>query len=202
MRPSFLRLWEAAHALTEADLTIGRRWYRDARTQLDVRAKLYGIPEPVVVAAAATLTPGLRWDRTLRLLDTLLEAADMGHPMPVVGDATFGFRDRRKAWLTLRTGDTSHCTGPKVEPFEHALNGDESAIVVDRHMVRLAVGLDVRQLHDAAMDRIRASLWTVAWAMREQPAHLQAALWTVGAKPLDRARADPHSGPDGGQSAG
>lgn len=177
--PAFVRLWRAAQSLSAEQRAAGRRWYPDARTALDERAERYGLPEPVVVAAAATLTPGLQWDRTMRLLDRLLEALDLGNPMPLTGDATFGYRDRLKAWRMLQTGDITGCSGPKVEPFARALAGDHSAIVIDRHLVRIATGADVRQMHHAAMDRIRASLWTVAWAMGEQPAHLQAAMWTA-----------------------
>lgn len=190
--PSFVRLWDAARSLDAGALDAGRHWYREAQWRLRGIADANDIPTPIVIAAAAALSPGLRWERVLWLLRVLIEAQQIGAPIPRGGDATFGFRDRQKAWEILRTGDTTHCRGDKVEAFRRALGGDMTAVVVDRHLIRLATGRDVvKSMTTNDKGRIRAALWTIAWSMREQPAHLQAALWSasvrteVPSKPID-----------------
>lgn len=191
-QPSFSRLWWHVKSLTPEQWANGRRWYADAVADLAFRADEFGVDLDLIVVLAAVLTPGLRWRKTLTVLDMLLSAHRRHEPdFPKTGDATFGFRDRAKAWEILQTGDRSLCTGAKVEPFARALAGDGSAIVVDRHLVRLATGAETNQLQPAAMERIRASMRVIAWALGEEPAAIQAALWEtkagteVPAKPID-----------------
>jgi hypothetical protein len=181
-RPSFSRLWHNAQRLTREQREEGRLWYPHESWRLTRLGQTYGIPAPVVIHAAAALTPGLRWERTMLVLGNMLDAYSVGaRTWPRGGDATFGYRDREKAWEILRTGNLRLCSGQKVVPFAAALSGDLDAVVVDRHLVWLATGADVRQVGPAAMARIAAGVRVLAWSYGMAPRDVQAALWALRA---------------------
>jgi hypothetical protein len=167
--------------LTPDDLAEGRLWWPRARDEVAWLADYYRVPFRRLAHAAAALSPGLRWTKTLDVLRLLLDARAAGEPTyPRTGDATFGFRDRQKAWAILAGGEGSGlCRGPKVEAVLANLLGDLDAVAVDRHIVRAATGSDRRQVSPAASTKIAGAMRLLASIRGMRPAELQAALWVA-----------------------
>lgn len=181
-KPSYIRLWRAASELTTDDWEAGRAWYPKAIVHLESEADHWRLEYARVAYAAAVLSPGLSWRATMEVLHLLLWTRAQGKPLPIgEGHMTFGARDRRKAWALLDAEEPEeYVSGPKVAPFAMALLGATDVAVVDRHIIRIATGVDTA-LGPSAMDMIAASLMTIAWAKREPTTVVQAALWCAKA---------------------
>lgn len=178
-------LARAVDRLTPDDLSEGRLWWPRAADEVAWLADQYRVPFRTLAYAAAALSPGLRWEATLEALQLLLDARAAGEPtFPRTGHATFGFRDRAKAWAILAGGRDAwqQCRGPKVEAVVANLLGDLTRVAVDRHIVRAATGSDRRQVSAAAAAKIERSLALLATLRGVRPAELQAALWVHSAK--------------------
>lgn len=173
-------LARAASELTPEDWDEGRLWWPRACDEVNWLAGHYGVPYRTLTYAAAALSPGLRWEATLDTLRDLLDARAAGEPtFPRTGHATFGWRDRRKAWAILTGGRDAWqaCRGPKVEAVAANLLGDLNAVAVDRHIVRAATASDRRQVSPPASAKIAEAVRVLAVVRGVRPAALQAALW-------------------------
>lgn len=185
-------LARAADQLTPDDLAEGRLWWPRATDEVAWLAGHYRVPFRMLAYAAAAVSPGLRWEATLDVLRDLLDARAAGAPtFPRTGHATFGFRDRAKAWAILEGGPDAwqRCSGPKVEAVAANLLGDLDAVAVDRHIVRAATGSDRRQVAPATAVKIAGAVRLLAVIRGLRPAELQAALWVHSSKSERRAAA-------------
>jgi len=172
-------LWAAVRDVSPSECHAGSQWYDKAFAELCLLGLKYGIGPRVMVCAAATLSPGLRWTATVELLERLLIAHRDGESMPRNGHATFGFRPRERAWQIIRTGIASS-RGVKVEAFAAALLGDTDAVVVDRHLIDAAGlgGTDRRRSISAAQRRrVADTVRSFAAVLGVTPRDLTTALW-------------------------
>ena len=163
----------------------GREWYAVEAARLEGMALVLGVPAGILKAAAAVLSPGNSWSVLLERLPLFAEAvcrADfpgMGPSRPWPPVFPTYARNREKAVrLLLGAGIPAvEVSGRKVWPFYAALSGDKSAVVLDRHSSRHALGKEVLGAveHRAAVEGFRRAAAVLGIAPRD----LQAALWTV-----------------------
>lgn len=170
--------------LTPEGRAVALAWYRVER------ARLEGIASEVregfgryvraesVIAAAATLSPATSWHHLVADLPGFIRAALGGDPLPDF--ATYGAQRRKAATIIREGGGIEAVTGPKVSAFARALWGDPTAVVIDRHAARVAMGEDdittvlIGDLR-AAQDAYRLA----ASRLGLEPAGLQALVWVA-----------------------
>lgn len=186
---------ESRKTLTPRGRSLALAWYRMERARLEaitaeVREERGHNPIPgfgddlrpeTVIAAAATLSPATSWHALVVDLPTFVALALDGDPAPPF--ATYGAQRVKAARIVQDGLGVSAVTGPKVSAFARALAGDGSAVVVDRHAARIALGLpgtDGRFGVSLALgDRIRAAYTLAAGRLGLEPAGLQALVWVA-----------------------
>jgi len=119
---------------TESERKMGFYWYSDAHAYLKAMALEFDKPFPVVVAITATLSPRNSWAANLNQAYMLIKYK--GKVPAKVKFSTFG-QNVRKAKKILKTGQTWHCSGPKVEQFyQNLINPfDANAVTIDSFML-------------------------------------------------------------------
>lgn len=158
----------------------GLRWYDVEAARLEGMAAALGVPPGLLKAAAAVLSPGNSWSVLLERLPGFVKAAAGLQGLIPEGLTFPTYRENiRKASALLFGGSIPavEVRGRKVWPFYAALSGDCTAVVLDRHSSRHALGKEVLGAveHRAACVGFRRAAGVLGVAPRD----LQAALWTV-----------------------
>jgi hypothetical protein len=172
---------QSRRTLSRAERADARAWYVAQRLRLERIAAEFGFcrgPE-AVIHAAATLSPATAWAVVLRDLPGFIRAALDGDPVPPF--ATYG-RQRALAARIIREGMdwTGGAKGPKVRPFALALMGDDSQVVVDRHVARYALDEPDRITVTVRERRAIVDAHKVAGtALGIPPRDLQSLLWVA-----------------------
>lgn len=147
----------------------GRKWYAESGQSLAEYAARIGEPEAYVCDVVAILSPRVSVAQNLKLAQSYLET----------GSAPGAMRQRLHALAKYEASGVF--TGPKVNAFSLALQGDEDATVIDAWMFRLlgtGKARGVKAYREAA-GKVRGVAAELGW----QAAETQAALW-CGARSL------------------
>lgn len=174
-----LNLAERARQEHPDEWAHGLAWYAIEGARLDGMALALGTPPGILKAAAAVLSPGNSWSVLLeRLPGFFHEVMNHSDGEDWPNFPTYG-PNIGKALRLLKGGGipAEEVRGRKVWPFYAALSGDRTAVVLDRHSSRHALGKEVlgRVEHRAAVAGFRRAAAVLGIAPRD----LQAALWTV-----------------------
>lgn len=160
-----------------------RAWWPNASDDVWMLAAWFDVPFKSAAYAAAAISPGIPWVGTIQTLESLLDAYNRGHDMPRgSGHLTFGYRGRERAWGILGTGDTTLCRGPKVEAVAACLMGDQTAVPVDRHLIRAATGAASDGASVKVMREIADATRAAAFHLGEEARAVQAGIWIVGSR--------------------
>lgn len=175
--------------LRDPDLSRRPPWYRVEGERVRAAAAEAGVDPARAIAAAAVLSPAVRWEDLVRRLPAFL-AAFRADPAAVPPRFP-GYRSNVvKAWRVL--AGQARATGRKVSRFALNLAGDERPVTVDRWAAR-AAGLP--EGGGAAWYRRLESSYRVAASVAGlPPSRFQAVLWAAVREgmvpwgPLDAAR--------------
>lgn len=186
-----LRILDAERAsrkrLTAHGRALALAWYRIERARLEVTAsevrearglRPEDLPAETVIAVAATLSPATSWHHLMADLPAFLLAALDGDPVPPF--ATYGSQRAKASRIVRERLGVSAVTGPKVSAFARALLGDASAVVVDRHAARIALGDDrIIKVPLATLRAVQSAYVVAAARIGVDPAGLQALVWVA-----------------------
>lgn len=164
---------------TREDLEDGALWYPRAFETAQAIAELHDVNIHVVAAVMSIVSPGTGWK-----LNKLLPARVIEH---IKNDPHGGvqmpdwFPGYRPAWnrchAAILFGDIT-ITGRKTEPFYRAIIGDESATVIDRHMVRICANRQhVQTCSTGPFNRMIEAVQTAARARGVSFRTMQATVW-------------------------
>lgn len=147
-------------------------WYEDARRWIGTLADTYGYDAPRIAAIIAVTSPMVSWQQQKLAIPPFL--AGQPGPQP-------GFKSNWEKAERLRAGHSpigQIVTGFKVKEFYLALAGFNQAVVVDRHMIRLAY--DGEPMPPVSAEDMRMLFWaydTVARKLNVPQTQFQATLW-------------------------
>ena len=146
----------------------GRAWYDESGASVAAYADTLGVPSRYVCDVIAILSPRVSVAQNVKLARLYLET----------GKAPGAMRARLDA--LARYESSGIFTGPKVNAFADALDGDSSATVIDAWMFRLfnAQKRGAKQYREVA-NNVKAVALELDWPNAET----QAALW-CGARSL------------------
>ena len=161
------------------DAEQGHAWYERARA---LAADL-GVGERRGAYLIAALSPRTPWARN----ETLARLAAAGtFPLPTTRSAE---RAARRVLALPETADLDTFDravskdGPKVRAFARAILGDLSAVCIDVHALRVALGapLDSAPAHPttAAYRIVAAAYRRAAWLLDVPPTYVQATTWVA-----------------------
>ena len=142
---------------------IGRHWYSVSRNSIQDYAAKRGVSVNYVCDVLAIVSPRVSVERSVKIAKDYIERDEFA---PGLMGARRRALQRYEMWGELM--------GPKVIAFSAALQGDETACVIDAWVYR-ALGLEVskpnRRKAETTIRRLAASLdWPVA--------QTQASVWT------------------------
>lgn len=162
----------------------GAAWYAVEAARLEGMAAVLKVPAGVLKAAAAVLSPGNSWSVLLDRLPDFVRTAEQlqGRTDEWPAFPTYRANIEKARRLLFGGGVPAvEVCGRKVWPFYAALSGDRTAVVLDRHSSRHALGKEVLGVieHRAAVEGFRLAAAQLGMAPRD----LQAALWTVDVGP-------------------
>lgn len=169
------RLTPLIRGLSDAELREGERWYHRAEKFCHLTKSATELHNPRVTltrvaAATAVLSPLQPWGQNRIMVMHLARDRD------AKPETFHKWWEKARAILWDRDPDlTSLVTGIKVKPFWYALLGDESAVVVDRWILRLVYPND--RGYPARVRRIQRVIRQRAPEIGIAPRDLQAALW-------------------------
>lgn len=173
--------------LTAEGRAVALAWYRVERGRLEIIAwevrdarglRSDDLTPETVIAAAATLSPATSWHLLVADLPAFILAALDGDPCPPF--ATYGAQRSKAARIVRDRLGVSAVTGPKVSAFARALAGDVSAVVVDRHAARIALGDDrITVVPQAVLRAVQDAYTLAASRVGVDPAGLQALVWVA-----------------------
>jgi hypothetical protein len=165
-----------------SELEDGALWYPRAMETATAIAELTSLSVHQVAVIMAIVSPGTGWKLNkllpVRVIEHIQEHGKYGSMQ--VPDWFPGYRP---AWHRCRRvifeGDLT-ITGRKTRPFYLAIMGDESATVIDRHMVRICSGVDgVQTCSDGPFKRMVEAVEIAAEKRGVSPRTMQATVWTA-----------------------
>jgi hypothetical protein len=172
-----LRIFDKAG---NAELEDGALWYPRALETATAIAELHGVNVHQVAAIMSIVSPGTGWKLNkllpAQVIEYILKHGEYGsYTVPE------WFPGYPHAWQQCRKvliyGDIT-ISGRKTLPFYSAIMGDENALVVDRHMVRICSGVDgVQTCSDAPFRRMQDAIRQAAEARGVSNRTMQATVW-------------------------
>lgn len=145
------------------------QWYDDARDFARALAAEHNATLETVAGIIAVLSPQLQWDRNKRLA-----AQVMREGWPEEGCLVRNAEKARRIWRGEDPEDV--LSGPKVTAFYRAILGDESAVVLDGHMLN-AVQFHTNKPSKRQYERCAAAMTEAAAYAGLPPARFQAVVW-------------------------
>ena len=162
-------------------------WYKQASMWVRNLSDMYDREPEVIAGIIAALSPQVGWHMQQKYIPLVLQwltnedksyiySNELPHP---------GFTSNKdKAIRIWKERDLSALSGQKVEAFCDALSGDINAVVIDMHMVDLALGIStpeeregIGSLTENRYNLIAESVSQSARLYGVSPRDMQATLW-------------------------
>ena len=168
VRETAQALFAALYArATPPEVRTGLAWYPEARLEVKRMSETYGPTRRCVAGVIAALSQRMQWDLNLYKAEVLLAS---GHVAGLPGAIA-------RARAILGGSAPAHVLrGPKTNAFYRALAGDDTAVVLDVHMLRAVDRVGVTPLQYGVL---ADALQRAAKSAGVSPAPFQAVCWVV-----------------------
>ena len=121
---------------TRANISEGKRWYKDAQKFTKKMGKKYGVDRYIVAALTSALSPNNKWKRNKQDAESMLKAYTEGKDIDSFKCCTYN-SNKRKAWSILQGDIQLASKSPKTHSFAMNIGRlSDKHVTIDKWHIR------------------------------------------------------------------